>query len=514
MRKGECAKSALLLFFFAKDGKYGKAGLQTFTRIGIHAIISPAKSIIYKDFLKPEDCLLLLNKNRIKNIILLILIAAILSGCSHAGEPAGKGGTGAMTMDGMETAPILDYEVPRTMPGVLISQVGYEPSAIKIAVVRGEKLPDSFRIVDASTGEAVYTGRLEAQGYDSDTGEYISYGDFTSWAEEGSYYLECDIVGRSYPFDVKSSLYEELMQNSLDIIAKHRENLSEEDVVEACRCISMLLLSYELFSQTYESGEEGDGEPRIAAEIKKYVEWLLSLQDAETGAVMTKEGYKREETAWLSAVLAKFSYTYQKFDSIYATACLQAADKAWKFLEHDGEDSDDELMFYAATELYRATGRYSYHAAAQSLGENLVPDAQNEVLVLGTLTYAATKRKVNVDLCAGLTGVLFEEAEKIAELSKEDAYMAGSSLEKNSLDDILFQMVVVASIDYIITNHEYATLLEKHHNYLAGENAAALCYVDSGECSAKSASQIGENSVNTARYILILSEIMSHGQEE
>ena len=119
-----------------------------------------------------------------------------------------------------------------------------------------------------------------------------------------------------------------------------------------------------------------------------------------------------------------------------------------------------------------------------------------------------------MDLCAGLTGVLFEEAEKIAELSKEDAYMAGSSLEKNSLDDILFQMVVVASIDYIITNHEYATLLEKHHNYLAGENAAALCYVDSGECSAKSASQIGENSVNTARYILILSEIMSHGQEE
>lgn len=456
----------------------------------------------------------LFNESRIKNIILFFLIAAILSGCSHIGEIAGKDGVGALTVEGMETAPILDYEVQEAMPGVLISQVGYEPFAIKIAVVRGENLPDSFRIVDASTKETVYAGRLEAQGYDSDSGEYISYGDFTSWEEEGSYYLECDIVGRSYPFEIKSTLYEELMQNSLDIIAKHRENLSENDVVEACRCISMLLLSYELFTTAYENGEESEGEPRIAAEIKKYVEWLLSLQDAKTGAVMTEEGYKREETAWLSAVLAKFSYTYQKFDSIYATACLQAADKAWQFLEHDGEDTKDELMFYAATELYRATGQYSYHAAAQSLGENLVPDAQNEVLVLGTLTYAATKRRVNVDLCAGLTGVLFDEAEQIAELSKEDAYMTGSSLEKDNLDDILFQMVVVASIDYIITNHEYATLLEKHHNYLAGENAAALCYVDSGECAAKAEEQIGENSVNTARYILILSEIMSHGQEE
>lgn len=456
----------------------------------------------------------LLYKYKCKNIIAFFLTAAVLAGCSHAGEAAGRDGAKAATVQGMETAPVLDYEVPETMPGVLVSQVGYEPSAIKIAVVRGDNLPEVFRVVDASTKETVYVGSLEAQGYNSDTGEYISYGDFTSWGEEGSYYLECDVVGRSYPFTIKSTVYDELMQNFLDIIAKQRENLSEDDVAEACRCISMLLLSYELFAPAYENGEDSEGEPRIAAEIKKYVEWLLSVQDAETGAVMTQEGFRWEETAWLSAVLAKFSYTYQKFDSIYATACLQAADKAWQFLEHEGEGTDDELMFYAATELYRATGRYSYHAAAQSLGENLVPDAHNEVLVLGTLTYAATKRKVNVDLCAGLTGVLFDEAEQIAELSKEDAYMAGSSLEENTLDEILFQMVVVASIDYIITNHEYASLLEKHHNYLAGENAAALCYVDSGECAAKAASQIGENSVNTARYILILSEIMSHGQEE
>lgn len=459
----------------------------------------------------------MLKQKRVKMGIMLLLAAALLAGCTPAAMDNGGKSTqtdAAAWQDSLETAPVLDYEVPLVLPGILINQIGYEPSSFKMAVVSGKSNPGQFRIVDAVTGEVVFTGALEEQGYEKETEEYNSYGDFSAFTKEGTYYIECDTLGRSYTFEIKEKLYDELLEASIALLSEKRESFAKEDIKDVCRAVSALLLSYELYGTVYDSKAADKEEPPVITEIKACVDWLMTMQDVETGAVMDGETPKAEETAWLSAVLAKFSYTYQKYDSVYATVCLQAADKAWHFLDKNVDAILKELTFYAAAELYRATGQYKYHQAVKNLGAGLMADVSNEAFVFGTLTYASTRRKVDVDMCAELTSLLFTEAESIAQAAGDSFYMVGSDIYTESTGDILWDMVVVSSIDYIITNHEYATMIENHQNYLAGENEAALCYITDprGDNAAKAG--IGEDCVSTARYIMLLSEIMSHRQEE
>ena len=457
---------------------------------------------------------------RIAMLLVVLLFLTALFGCGSGGGEDERRETQGTEPLSMETAPVIDYEVPVVLPGILVDRIGYEAASYKTAVVRGSSLPTRFRIVNADTGEVVYTGSLEQQGYDNQTKEYNSYGDFSALTEEGVYYMECDILGRSYSFEIKDTMYADLMEEAIALLNSKRNSLTEADILDVCRCLSTLLLSYELFAYVYE-GQAAEGkEPPLIGLIRSYVEWLITVQDAETGAVMAEEELLWEETAWLSAVLAKFSYTYQKYDSVYATVCLQASDKAWKYLtEREGQETEGrteneykETRFYAAAELYRATGRNEYHSVVVNLGKDMIPDADHVALMFGTLTYASTKRSVNMDLCAKLMKELLDEAEHIAERAQEDIFSTGRSLEEESLEEILWDMVVVSAVDYIITNHEYATLIENHLHYLAGTNETAVCHLSSdGESGA---ADIGKDCMSTAEYIMMLSEILSHKQEE
>ena len=457
---------------------------------------------------------------RIEMLLVVLLFWTALCGCGSGGREDERRETQGTEPLSMETAPVIDYEVPVVLPGILVDRIGYEAASYKTAVVRGSSLPTRFRIVNADTGEVVYTGSLEQQGYDNQTKEYNSYGDFSALTEEGVYYMECDILGRSYSFEIKDTMYADLMEEAITLLNSKRNSLTEEDILDVCKCLSTLLLSYELFAHVYE-GQVAEGkEPPLIELIRSYAEWLITVQDAETGAVMAEEELRWEETAWLSAVLAKFSYTYQKYDSVYATVCLQASDKAWKYLtEREGQETEErteneykETRFYAAAELYRATGRNEYHSVVVNLGKDMIPDADHVALMFGTLTYASTKRSVNMDLCAKLMKELLDEAEHIAERAQEDIFSTGRSLEEESLEEILWDMVVVSAVDYIITNHEYATLIENHLHYLAGTNETAVCHLSpDGESGA---ADIGKDCMSTAEYIMMLSEILSHKQEE
>lgn len=457
---------------------------------------------------------------RIAMLLVVLLFLTAFSGCGSGGREDERKEMQETEPLSMETAPVIDYEVPVVLPGILVNRIGYEAASYKTAVVRGSSLPTRFRIVNADTGEVVYTGSLEQQGYDNQTKEYNSYGDFSALTEEGVYYMECDILGRSYSFEIRDTMYADLMEEAIALLNSKRNNLTEEDILDVCRCLSTLLLSYELFAHVYE-GQAAEGkEPPLIGLIRSYAEWLITVQDAETGAVLAEEEPLWEETAWLSAVLAKFSYTYQKYDSVYATVCLQASDKAWKYLtERKGQETEEktgraykEIRFYAAAELYRATGLSEYHSVVISIGKDMIPEADNVALVFGTLTYASTKRSVNMDLCSKLTKELLDEAERIAERAQEDVFSTGCSFEEESLEEILWDMVVVSAVDYIITNHEYATLIENHLHYLAGTNETAVCHISpNGESGA---ADIGKNCMSTAEYIMMLSEILSHKQEE
>ncbi|MCH5271464.1 MAG: glycoside hydrolase family 9 protein [Lachnospiraceae bacterium] len=448
--------------------------------------------------------------HQVKKTIAFLLTAILLAGCGIAAQTEQQPASDAI-LEWMEEAPVLEYDVPVISPGVLVNQIGYNLVSPKTVIVRGKRLPGEFHIVDALTGEVVFTGKLEKSEYAEEIGEYNSYGDFTAFEQEGTYYIECDIIGCSYEFEIKDGLYEELLEKALELLRRQRELVVAADIVDICKSLSVLLLSYELYTQVYEK-EEGEIPP-LMTELKSYVEELLLLQEAGSGAVMEGETVYLTETVWVSAVLAKFSYSYQKYDSVYATACLQAADRAWRFTEKQGEETEAALRFFAAAELYRATGQSRYYNAVTRLGENLSMDRNNRALVFGVLTYASTKRKVDMGLCEDLMADIFAQAEQIAAKAQTDIYLVGNSVKKESLEDIFWDTVVLSTIDYIITNQEYATLIARHHNYLAGANETADCYIPNAGGERELLEGITTSRFNIAGYIMLLSEMMSHEEE-
>ena len=438
-----------------------------------------------------------------KQITALLLAMALLSGCGlenkvnndatgnsnpmenvAEGNNAGTNGTAAEApADGDSSAAAgfsVAYELPDMQPGVLVSRSGYPENGRKTVIFRGKKLPGHYEIIDRTEKTVIFTGDLQDVVYNALTEEYNGYGDFSELTTEGEYEIRCDYIGYSYPFTIeKGGLSGKLAEGINEL--KGPESLADDEIEEACRTVSLLLLSYELYGSVYT--QDADTEEAFFAVLRNYIEWLYGKLD--------NSDY--EETAWISAVLAKFSYSYQKKDSNYATSCLQAADKAWKTVSQE-EDTPPELLFYAAGELYRATGQKKYARVQEEAAEKLPETVDNGAQTFGTFTYASTKRKIDVELCGKLLMVLLNRAEEIAACAKDMPYGIGSSITTGEQMQVWWEGVLIASCNYVITNNEYGTLTENYARYFEGinEEAESLLYRTDEE---------------TAAYLLLLSEM-------
>lgn len=436
--------------------------------------------------------------------LVICMTATVLGGCQGSTETVGSGQNQTEEWaDSVETAPVLEYEVPEVTPGVLVSGAGYELTGEKEAVFQGTRLPDSFSVVEAATGQVVYTGTVEGTGYNAGTHEYIGYGEFTALETEGEYYIECERIGRSYSFQIMEDVHQALMEKALSAIDAQTEKLhdqtgeqEEQELLRQCRSLVALLQAYELFPQVHPDGmTDAENEiPDVLECAARQVEYLSAWQDEKDGSV-------GEVTAWYCAALAKFSYIWQKYDSVYATKYLQAADKAWKYMEKNQEKIEPSEYFFAAAELYRATGGYRYHNVVKKLGVEVVPDIEDEALTYGGITYVSTKRRVDVELCSDFLRDMMDEAEMISAASKTGAYQVETEIEEGAAETFFTHMTVMSVVNYVITNLEYATVIENHHSYLAGVNPSGINYLES---------DIWNDPVYTAQYLLILSEISSH----
>lgn len=177
-------------------------------------------------------------------------------------------------------------------------------------------------------------------------------------------------------------------------------------VVNAGVTVGTLLMAYELFPDIFEQDhisipESGNGIPDILDEVRYELDWLLKMQ-AQNGGVyfkLTRQQFapfimpendkvKRyvyeistTATADFAAVMAKAARIYQPFDESYSQTCLEAAQKAWIYLEthstivpptgfHNpegtgtgeyGDSQDRDERLWAAAELFLTTGENTYH---------------------------------------------------------------------------------------------------------------------------------------------------------
>ena len=471
---------------------------------------------------------------------LLFFLSLLLMGCAIL--PEGGAQNSENTFTSMETEPDLSYEVPDSSPNIYVNQLGYIPQGTKVAIFSGKELPERFHVVRKDTGEIAYTGYLEDNGYYDDTQEYNSYGDFTDFCEPGTYYIEAPMIGRSYSFMIGEDLYRDVFWEacrqyyynrcgmtltrqyagerghnachtgkallredisvSIDVSGGwHQDESGSKAVEPAARSIAMILLAYELYGDAFTDDkgipERGNDSPDILDDVRYEVEWLLKMQDDATGAVYSgvttyDQGAGRGAVSYVepadleaarafAMVLAKFSYLYQYYDTEYATECLKAADRAWRYakLNEEEEVKTDSWKFAAAAELYKASGKQECNRyISEYLSEGGYGETIDEVVFLGCVTYISTKQPVKLPLCEDIIDILMKKAEDISERARNSVFLTGGTDDQDNNQELLMNMMYMTLVNHIISNHEYENIIENHLHYFGGRNKKAISYID------------------------------------
>ncbi len=411
-------------------------------------------------------------------LCMALTVILLLSGCSasQGTNPVIKlDKSAADEWENWGLTPDFSYEVRTVKPGIIVDPQGYETDGVKTAVLRGKRIPDTFSVIDWDSAEVVYTGTIQKKENQN------GYAVFTDFITPGTYRLQCMYLGQSYDFVIRDDLYRELLQEALAGLSDSRTQErgillpnGQKSVTESCNFLAKLLQTYELYSENILACEDGG---QFLTLLGSEAQWLLTMQDS-SGAVYAggnhiAEAEDAEETlrrtAFYSAVMAKFGYAYRNEDNAFATICLKASDRAWKYVIGNKLDSGAEELFFAAAELYRATGVASYQKYITEFANAGLPDAENmnEIAFYGTVTYLCTKKGADKTICKRLMKTISPMGEQISLNARDGAYLTANEEPENILND----MEVIAVMNHIITNHEYATVLENHLHYLLGRNA-------------------------------------------
>jgi len=445
---------------------------------------------------------------------------------------------------------MLPYEAP-----IITNQIGYKKDSKKIAVFRNINGEKEFSVVNADTDKTVYTGELYGEKSNSSANETNWFGDFSSVTEEGNYYIKCGNLDDSYQFKIGDNIYDNLLDDSVKMLYLQRCGTAVEDdtfghpschdtkaviygtnqtidvnggwhdagdygryIVPAAKSIADLLYAYqtnpELYSDSIGIPESGNGVPDILDEVRYELEWMLKMQ-AESGGVYHKvtcedfPGYVMPQnetnqlivtpvsttaTADFCASMAMAYEFYKDIDSTFANKCLDAAKKAWSFLEANpnlifdnpddittgeyGDKSDTDERYWATAQMYRATGGEEYLTklertyASSGLDWALVGHYGAIALVtmdgINTSSSAYTKARDSILSYAGTYSTAANNSSYGVSVSK---FNWGSNMTVANAGIIL-------GVAYQLTGEEkYITAAESNLNYLLGNNPNGVCYV-------------------------------------
>ncbi len=422
----------------------------------------------------------------------------------------------------MLSEPVTDYEVPKTYPSVMVDLYGYGIGEKKEAMLVAQRLPASFVIKDADSDEIKYKGNVSIRECDAKDGLLTGIADFSDFDEEGIFYIETEILGKSKGFTITENVYESLLEETyrklhgLRCEGCHETNLSfeanasermviqggwhtqtngEKDVVEACMAVMDICTAFEYFpksfSDEYGSLDSGNHIPDVLDETAYEVNWLLKMQNKETGGVYTSVSYGSESTkfedklvirgettratAYFCASMAKFSSVIKKYDRNLSDEAFQAAGLAWACLEANRDIVAEDQMYRAAAEMYRASGQDVFKKAVTDYIEKNVDKPYEGTLGLdASLTYLATPRATNVEYCTKLMSNFMSRTEEKVAISKASRY----GIENDTADEqaLLRNAFELAIVDYINTSNEFVPLEKEYLHFFFGRNQYSMNY--------------------------------------
>lgn len=335
----------------------------------------------------------------------------------------------------------------KSFPAFKVNQLGYKPDSEKRALVSGfpEGLAvyegDTFKLVDKITGEEVFSGlfSMVSEFDEKYSGEQILCADFSDFSGEGTFFLRADGINDSLSFEISESVYDELLRNTMryyyyqranmEITAEYGGKYTRSDktpkdfetplsydrevttdvsggwydagdlgkyVSPGATAVNSLLWAYKMFPDCFSDGqnsipESGNGIPDILDEIRVELDFLLKMQDRDSGGFYIKVKSKSENdndgdrTVWVgdgdkcitnatadcTAVLAFASKIFREYDPEYADMLLAAAERGWTYIERNPDvyiatnysgENNSSSAFWASACVYYAAGSESAHS--------------------------------------------------------------------------------------------------------------------------------------------------------
>lgn len=452
-------------------------------------------------------------------------------------------------------------------PNINVNQVGYLPNAKKVAVIRGELGTDisgSFDVVNVESNEVVFTGELEDSKENSASGEQTATADFSEVAEEGIYKIVTEDFGESFEFQISSAVYDELTGSAMRMFYLQRCGTSVADdsyghgachtgdatiygsdgtatvtggwhdagdygryVVPGAKSVADLMLAYENYGDVFGDAtgipESGNGIPDVLDEVKYELDWMLTMQDGESGGVyhkVTCENFPgavmpEEETEQLilapisttatadfAAAMAMAARVFKDVDSDYSNTCLTAAQKAWGYLENtpndgvgflnpnsistgaydDKEDADER--YWALAELYKTTGDATYSALLKEYNpEEIGGDlGWQSVGVYGMYAYLTSSGAAlsSDNYCSMVEDAFYAAADTALEYSDEDAYSVAIGEDAycwGSNMGVANKGMLLLMANQLSSEEKYLTAAGQQLDYLLGTNTNSYCFV-------------------------------------
>lgn len=370
-----------------------------------------------------------------------------------------------------ETQQIED-KIPVSTVKVLVDRNGYLIGRDKTVNFLGENMGTAFRVVEEASQEIVYTGTIMNKTYLAEQEQYVSQGDFTELEEPGSYYIETDIIGRSYTFEIAEDTYSSVFENLIQAGKNLEYEQSPETVCNIAFSMNALMLALQCHGTLFEKDND------ILSQIRSRADLLVSLQDEKNGNLY--EDY--EATAAFCGIMAMCSHVFEKYDAQVSKEYMAAALKAWDYLEK--QEGSSKASFYAAAQLFRAKGGFPYHTIImQYLSEHKADIAEERFAFYGAVTYLRTELNTNKELCSSIMQTLVDETERICQTAKHNPYLVYD--EEISVN--LSKVLMICVVDYITPSNEYEILLENTLHYILGRNENGYRYLNGDGSWAKTA---------------------------
>lgn len=291
-------------------------------------------------------------------------------------------------------------------------------------------------------------------------------------------------------------------------------------VVPGAKAVADLMYAYlnkpEMFTDSVGIPESGNGTPDVLDEVRYELTWMMKMQDASGGVhhkvtcaafpayVMPEEETDElivtpvtsTATATLCGAMALAYEVYLDVDKTFAESCLASAKDAWNWLESNPnflyknpsdivtgayeDTSDREERYWAAAQLWRATGEETYRAAAEKISVQTGMDTGHMgdygSIAIVTRPGADTKDSLYVSAKKSI----LSQADSFASRSQSSPYGVSITTFYWGSNMHVADAGILLQYAYGMTGDEkYKNAAAGDQDYILGCNPLGICFLSS-----------------------------------